>query len=159
MIILTSMSQSELDAYLEITIREYAQEHVRAGNWSEQEAMQKSRQEFAELLPQGVHSPKQHLYTIRAQATNAPVGMLWYAERNDGQGAYAFIYDIVVDETERGKGYGEAAMRALEGEVRQRGLNQISLHVFGHNTAARRLYEKLGYAPTNIKMSKKLNDA
>jgi RimJ/RimL family protein N-acetyltransferase len=48
------------------------------------------------------------------------------------------------------------AMTKLEGEAKRLGLDRIGLHVFGHNSAARPLYEKLGYVPTNINMVKHL---
>jgi ribosomal protein S18 acetylase RimI-like enzyme len=48
-------------------------------------------------------------------------------------------------------------MLALEARVISMGLDVISLHVFGHNRAARSLYEKLGYETTNVYMSKKLS--
>ena len=44
------------DAYmrwLEPTIQEYAQEHVDAGNWSADQALDQARRQFAELLPAG----------------------------------------------------------------------------------------------------------
>ncbi len=47
-------------------------------------------------------------------------------------------------------------MIRLEVEARRLNLEAIRLHVFGHNTAARPLYEKLGYEPTNINMFKSL---
>jgi ribosomal protein S18 acetylase RimI-like enzyme len=48
-------------------------------------------------------------------------------------------------------------MRAAEDEARRLGVDTIRLHVFGHNTRARPLYDKLGYEPTNIMMSKTLS--
>ena len=39
------------------------------------------------------------------------------------------------------------------------GLHKMGLHVFGHNLAARALYEKLGYVPVNINMEKQLDGA
>jgi hypothetical protein len=47
-------------------------------------------------------------------------------------------------------------MLAMEAEVKAMGLDRISLHVFGHNPGARRLYEKLGYETTNVYMAKQL---
>ena len=38
------------------------------------------------------------------------------------------------------------------------GLAAISLHVFGHNTAARALYEKLGFVTKSVLMSKALGE-
>ncbi|HEX9095919.1 MAG TPA: GNAT family N-acetyltransferase, partial [Candidatus Dormibacteraeota bacterium] len=68
----------------------------------------------------------------------------------------AFIYNIEIYPQFRRRGYAEQAMLKLEEEVRRLGLEAIRLHVFGHNTAARPLYEKLGYLPTNIQMLKRL---
>jgi ribosomal protein S18 acetylase RimI-like enzyme len=67
-----------------------------------------------------------------------------------------FIYDIVIEEHLRGKGYGRAALLLLEDVARALGKRRISLHVFAHNDRARRLYEELGYRPTNIVMAKEL---
>ena len=46
--------------------------------------------------------------------------------------------------------------QAAEAEVRRLGLYGIGLHVFGHNSGARLLYERLGYRTTNINMFKSL---
>ena len=47
-------------------------------------------------------------------------------------------------------------MTALEETVRALGLDEIRLHVFGHNGAARALYRKLGFVETNVMMAKQL---
>jgi len=44
----------------------------------------------------------------------------------------------------------------LETLVRGMGMSAISLHVFGHNTAARALYGKLGFETTNVLMTKRI---
>ncbi len=41
-------------------------------------------------------------------------------------------------------------------QAQKRGLSGIALHVFGQNTGAQALYQKLGYLPTNINMFKPL---
>ena len=56
----------------------------------------------------------------------------------------------------RRRGYGEQAMAAIEDKVRELGLDTIDLHVFGFNTAARALYEKMGYSVTDVNMRKRL---
>lgn len=66
------------------------------------------------------------------------------------------MYDFLVYEPYRRCGYGWQALQALEQNVRALGLDTIGLHVFGHNHAARALYEKAGYEVTNINMAKKL---
>src|SRR6266851_490585 len=65
-------------------------------------------------------------------------------------------FNIVIFEAFRRQRYGTQALQALEERARQLGLASISLHVFGHNHAARATYEKLGYATTNVMMRKML---
>ncbi len=112
--------------------------------------------EFQELLPDGPRSREQHLYTIADAETGACVGMIWFAERAAPQVPHAFIYDLVVWERHRGKGYGKAAMLAVEQKVQALGLRRIALHVFGENLSAIGLYDGTGYRTTNRLMAKDL---
>lgn len=64
--------------------------------------------------------------------------------------------DIVVDAEHRGNGFGRQAMILAEGYARSQGAETLGLNVFGFNTAARGLYESLGYETTSIKMRKTL---
>lgn len=53
---------------------------------------------------------------------------------------------------QQGKGYGSQTLERLQEIARQQGARSIQLHVFGHNSGAIRLYERLGVQPTNINM-------
>ncbi len=152
---LVPMTEAEYDRYLEKAVREYADDKVKAGTWNPENALELSARDFKHLLPDGVHSQGQHLFMLEDEAAGKKVGMIWVAEVNWGK-PLAFIYDIVVDEGQRGKGYGKQAMLALEDVVRGLGLDEIGLHVFGHNTIARDLYLKVGYEVTDLHMVKKL---
>ena len=66
------------------------------------------------------------------------------------------IYDFLIYEEHRRKGYGKQTLVALEEKVKELGIETIALHVFGHNQAAIDLYQKTGYKMTNIQMQKKL---
>lgn len=48
-------------------------------------------------------------------------------------------------------------MIAGEQLARSRGAQSLGLNVFGFNSAARGLYESLGYEETSVKMKKSLN--
>ena len=150
---LVPMTQAQFDRWLEASVADYADEKVKAGNWPVEDALARSRQEFQKLLPRGLATPDQHLFAIVADA-GTQVGCLWFAVVQEAAGPVAFVYDFVVDEAQRRKGYGEQAFCALEDEVRALGLHTIQLHVFGHNRPAIALYEKLGYTATNVMMSK-----
>lgn len=156
MVQLVPMTDFDFQAYLEGAVEEYAQEHVKAGNWDASEALQKSKTEYMQLLPDGVASKDQYLFTIEDAQAELKVGMIWFAARHNGPRTVAFIYDFrIYDEYQR-KGYGSHTLSAIETEVRELGIDTISLHVFGHNQAAIALYEKMGYETTNLHMSKKL---
>jgi RimJ/RimL family protein N-acetyltransferase len=50
----------------------------------------------------------------------------------------------------RGQGVGDALVRAAVGWAREAGARELVLHVFPHNTAARALYAKHGFAQTAV---------
>jgi ribosomal protein S18 acetylase RimI-like enzyme len=152
---LVPMTQEQFEAWLPGTIEGYAKEHVATGRWSKDEAIGKSRDEHEKLLPQGVATPDNHLWFIVRSSDRQKVGLLW-VKIETAPTHHAFIYNIEIDEPFRRRGYATLAMTRLEEQARRMGLDSIKLHVFGHNTAARPLYEKLGYVPTNINMSKTL---
>ena len=150
---LVPMTAQEFDEWLPATIKGYAAEHVRTGRWSEAEAIERSREEHARLLPQGLATPDHRLWSV--VAGGEAVGVLWIQVMQKPVPS-AFVYNIEIYPQFRRRGYAEQAMLKLEEEARRLGLEGIRLHVFGHNTAARPLYEKLGYVPTNINMLKRL---
>lgn len=82
------------------------------------------------------------------------MGSLWFAEQKAGSQPQAYVYDIILEPAVRGRGHGTALMSLLEEEVRKIGISAIALHVFGHNQAALRLYEKTGFHTTNRIMKK-----
>ena len=152
-ITLDPMTEEEFAAWLEPTVRVYAQHHVDVGDWSEQDALRFAITEFKVLLPQGVRSDQQHLFTVRPAAGGAGVGMLWIGMKLRAGELDAFVYKVEVDEEHRGKGYGRATMLAGAQRARELGARTMSLHVFGFNTTARALYSSLGFVETNVNMS------
>lgn len=151
----TPMTGEEYQTYLELIVPDYAHENVTAGYWDEAEALERSRQALASLLPEGVNTPGHYLYIVRDEKQR--VGVVWFQARTDQPIKSGFVYDIAMDEDQRGKGYGKAAMLLLEEKAREMGLTQIGLHVFAHNAVAKGLYEKLGYEVTSQNMVKKLD--
>jgi len=152
---LTPMTDREFEDFLERDIREYAAENVRAGYWSEAEALEKSRQAHDRLLPEGLKTRDQYLYTLH-EAGQA-VGMIWMKAELDSPRPSGFVFDLFIDERFRQKGYASQAMLQLEEVARGLGLQQLGLHVFAHNRAATRLYEKLDYRVSSLNMIKKLS--
>jgi ribosomal protein S18 acetylase RimI-like enzyme len=155
MVQLVPMTMPEFAAFLERDIQEYAEEQVRAGYWSEPEALQRSRQEHTRLLPKGLRTRDHHFFTIQ-DATGQAMGMIWLNTRLVSSRTSGHIYALEVDEPFRRKGYARQAMRELETVARGMGLKQLSLHVFAHNEGARALYEGLGYKTSSLNMLKEL---
>ncbi len=155
MIVLRAMTEEEFRVFLAQSVPEYAAEKVKAGNWTPEEALDRSRNDHAKLLPEGLASPNQYLYTIELEGS--PVGRLWLSVDPQTAGGAGFIYDLLVAEPFRRQGIAAEAMRLLEREALRLGVRDLALHVFGYNVAARALYEKLGYEITNINMSKALS--
>ena len=151
MIILEPMQQEDFERFLENEIRGYAEDHVRNGNWPAEGAIERSRKEFATLLPEGVHSKDQYLWSIVDEENNK-IGMLWVQVKDQK----AFIYDFVIDEAFRGKGYGKQAMTAMDENLRSMKVKSVGLHVFGDNITAQELYRKMGYQITGMHMNKDL---
>ncbi len=156
---LVPMTDAEFAAWREAAIPNYARDKVASGQWRESESLAKSRAAMEALLPAGIATPFQHLWTIRDGAHAHSVGTLWVAEQQGATGRIAYVFDLMIEPTYRRRGHARRAFEALEQKVRELQLDGISLHVFGHNAAARALYDSLGYAPTNIMLFKPITRA
>ena len=152
---LEPLAQRQWETIQQDRIPEYAKEQIKAGRWSNEEAMAKATEEFENLLPDGVKTAKNHVYGIIDQANDGIVGYLWYVEREKAGKPCVFICDLRVFEAYRRQGVASSALRALEDLVQQKhGTVRIELHVFGNNHAARALYETISYEETNVLMAK-----
>lgn len=151
MITLRSMKSDEFQKHIITLIEGYAKDKVLAGNWSEEESLDRAKAELANLLPNDEKTENNFLYSILND--NHVIGMIWLAQTGSEEG---FIYEISIDDQFQGRGFGKEAMKRLEEVARNLGMKKIGLHVFGHNQRAIGLYEKLGYIPTNIIMAKDL---
>ena len=80
------------------------------------------------------------------------VGSLTLAFYRIPTGLKAWIEDVVVDESARGLGVGEALNVAAIDESRQRGAKNVSLTSRSSREAANRLYQRLDFEPyeTNL---------
>lgn len=154
MVRLAPLTEDELQRYLEKSIPDYAANHVKAGHWTEAEALERSRKAFQDLLPLGVQTEHNYLFSIQLEETGEKIGILWM--KHEAPRPHGFIFEIFLDEAQRGKGYGRQAMLAIEEIAKGLGIESIGLHVFAHNSAAMLLYKGLSYEVTSQNMIKRL---
>jgi len=150
---LISMTEADYRQFIAWAIADYAHQQVKAGVWQPEVAMERGEKAFEVLLPDGLSTPNQFLYAIENEE-NTPVGYMWFGAREEGQVRFAALYELVIFEKYRRRGYASQALLVLEAKVREQGMNQIILHVFGHNQSARALYRKYGYVERNVTMVK-----
>lgn len=146
------MRADEFADWLPLMRDRYADDMIGNAALAPERARSKAVDDVERLFPGGEPSPDQLVFVIEADGD--PVGNLWLAERDDSFQRALFVYDIRVDESQRGKGYGKAAMIFAEEEARRRGHDRVALNVFGGNEVARSLYRSLGYDENAVAMSK-----
>ena len=120
---------------------------------------------FAALIPQLSSSSPPPSAGALAEIVSSRDSVLYLA-RSDGRivgsltlafyriptGLKAWIEDVVVDESARGQGVGEALNTTAIDEARRRGAKNVSLTSRASRDSANRLYQRLGFKPydTNI---------
>jgi ribosomal protein S18 acetylase RimI-like enzyme len=87
-----------------------------------------------------------------ATKDGAIVGLLTLATFRIPTGMRAWIEDVVVDESARGHGVGEALNHAAINEARRRGAKTVDLTSRPSREAANRLYQRIGFVArdTNV---------
>jgi ribosomal protein S18 acetylase RimI-like enzyme len=154
-VVLRPMAPDELRSFLEHGRVGYVEQMVEYGGRTREAAQAKADADYASLFPDGVPSPGHHLFA--AELDGERVGHLWLAPQQPGWAdGTAFVYDVEVAPTFRGKGYGRAIMLAAEEHARRIGASVLALNVFGGNTAAIALYTSLGYQVSSQQMQKRL---
>jgi ribosomal protein S18 acetylase RimI-like enzyme len=152
---LVPMAADVWNAWRLASIAGYVRDMVRVGAWPADDAPARASRELEHLLPSGRETTGHEFRSI-VIGSGETVGAIWFGPYElVGEGA-AFVLDIAVDGDYRGRGYGRAALLALEPIVRQLGYDSIRLHVFGDNEVARNLYRTSGYVETDVSMLKRL---
>ncbi|RLP70671.1 GNAT family N-acetyltransferase [Mycetocola reblochoni] len=148
---------ADLTEWIERSVSEYTADLVRLGR-DHASAQAVARRSVAAQFPEGRVPPGQHVFHIVHDGRR--VGYLWLGEaasRGGDGGVQWWVWDVLVDESARGRGLGRGTMLRAERFARENGADELGLSVFGFNTGAQRLYASLGYETTSIKMSKRLD--
>lgn len=149
---LRPMSDDEYTTWRAVCVPDYAQGIAKTLRIDADVANERAAAQFEQMLPDGRGSAGNYLLIAEDDVDATRVGSLWL--RFSPGDTDAFVADVVVDESLRGRGYGRATMVAAERFAGDLGATGLALHVFAENVGAVRLYEDLGYATTSQNMRK-----
>jgi RimJ/RimL family protein N-acetyltransferase len=153
MIELRPMSEAEFAAFKVFLYEDYAQDRAHGLGTPIEEERKNATQQIDQLTEEGLASSAHYYWNLVTEDGSA-VGDLWVFVEHDKP--RAFIYFIGVDEGQRGKGYGQQALAALEDALRPLSVRRIELNVFGDNATAQRLYARAGYEISAMYMRKEI---
>jgi GNAT superfamily N-acetyltransferase len=93
-----------------------------------------------------------------AEAAGEPAGFALVETGRDyfDRREHAHLGILAVTGKSEGLGVGTALVSAAERWARRRGHSRLTLNVFERNARARKLYERLGFAPETLRYTKKL---
>ena len=71
------MTEAEFQDYRENLVVKYAESNVTSGDWAAEDAVEKSAQSVARLLPDGLATKDAYLRLARDAASGDRVGIFW----------------------------------------------------------------------------------
>ena len=151
---LRPMREDEFPSFLAHAKASYARDMIENGGLDDALAHRKSEADHASLYADGLATSG--ITVLVVEVDGRPVGHAVLGERTEHGVRSAFLWDLGIQEAERGRGHGRVALELVEAEVRARGYGRIALNVFGGNEVARRLYRSAGYGETAVTMAKDL---
>ena len=146
---LVPMTDAEREAALEHEAVEYADAKVRAGIWSREGSLLRSREEIHGYV--GTRPAERgHEFFVGVTDREGRIGWIWLGPvpTPDAARSTRWLFNIVVDPDLRGRGFGRGLLRAAEEHVLATGRTEIALNVFRWNAVALSLYTRSGYAIT-----------
>ncbi|NED88792.1 GNAT family N-acetyltransferase [Streptomyces sp. SID11233] len=135
------MTPAEYPGWLAAEKLAYADDIVRSGAKSPEDAARKSDDDFAKLIPEGLATSGTTLLVL--EVAGEPIGTGWL--KHGHLPGVTYGYSLHIDERYRGKGYGRAAMAAGEQATLAAGDSVLMFTVWGGNEVAMNLYTSVGY--------------
>ena len=155
-ITLEPMTKKDYLGYKIDNVKRYALEGVKSGRWEAEESLKESEKSIKEYLPRGMRTKNNFFFNIAARSTGDKVGVIWLAIQGKTRSKSVFVFDILIFDEYRGKGFGTDAMKEIEVWAKKMGADAIWLHAFWHNQRAIGLYKRLGFIESGVTMTKKL---
>lgn len=144
---LEPVSKAEYARFVRDQIAEFADQKVRAGHWRPEEARELSRHVVEGFLPDDAPKPGHRVWKA-VGPSGTPVAWVWVGPspvKTLNVTSKRWLYQITVEPSLRGKGFGRAALAATEAVLTREGVDELYLNVFRWNTIARSLYDSAGY--------------
>lgn len=103
------------------------------------------RSELQVVVNRGIDSEMDEFFCVVLD--DRIIGFCAYAIVNNlwQEGYISFLYAMVINEADRGKGYGKALLHAAVDRSRQQGMKRVELDSSFHREAAHAFYEKFGF--------------
>ena len=142
--ILRDMTKEEYDRFHLHVIRHFAEEIAEYGGAEDFETASRiSSDTINGLLPEGYISRGHHFLAVEAEERK--VGYVWYKEHAASEVLIALLCGLFINENERKKGFGKAALVLFENHAKENGCDKVALGVLKSNEVAVSLYTKTGY--------------
>ena len=143
---LENMDLKSFQNYRKDALQRISKDYLESGVYNKGEASQMAEHLFTEMLPEGMNTPGQYLYNITKNGKI--IGTIWYGALNN---VYGYINDILISE-----GYEIEALKLLEEDALKKGIKRLDLHTYTNNKSKLALFEKMGYHPYYLRLSKNL---
>ncbi len=106
------MTEAEYSMWAPRSRREYAADKMKANSLSQQEADKIAEDSFKTLLPEGLKSKDNFLYSVKNE-NQENIGFIWFMIRGNADNRRAFVCDIVIEEPYHGQGFCKKTMQLL----------------------------------------------
>ncbi len=141
------MSLQEYEEFYTYSVNNHAEELMQEKNLSVEKALDLAKEEFEEMLPNGLATGDNYLMIVEDGTDGRSVGFIWYLiEKTEGV-KQVFLCDFLIKEDERRKGYASIALKDIQENAVKFGCKESVLFVSKDNAPAINLYIKNGYTP------------
>jgi len=152
---LETMTAEQYAAYAAYACENYARTSPHYRDIPLERSLPEVKRDFAKRLHAGAATPGFFLLAIllRENGTERQIGFFDIG-RISPDPTRAYIWNVELDASVRGRGFGKRALSLAEDYLRARDITRVGLNVFADNAVARKLYEGAGFAVTQMNMEK-----
>lgn len=142
MLKLRQPNEEEFKYWFEKSSATQAEDRAFANNTEARDERRRLDQEVKSLLPKGQKTDMQFFYVADNDQEN--IGFIWMGVLPGLSKNEIFLYDIIIRQEQRRKGYGRELLSLMESKVKDSGYQAVYLNVLQKNHA-KQLYLSMGY--------------